>query len=117
MRYIEDLATSGFLKEYKCHHNVVKAIQYDGVFLVSGSYDQHIHAHNVKTDKTMFNYQGGRVFSLQFDEHKIIFGDDSKRLRQLDFTSPPTSHTHKPQNVRAYYIERMNEAQKYSHTE
>lgn len=60
MRYIGDSSTAGFLKEFKGHHNVVKALQYDGVFVVSGSYDQHIHARNIKTDKTMFTFQAGR---------------------------------------------------------
>jgi len=105
LRYLGD-TTSGYLKEYRDHTNVIKALQYDGTFLVTGGYDQQVCSRNVRNDALMFSHSANRVLCLQFDENKIIFGDESKRIRALDFTTYPSYPLHK---LREVFISRMTQ--------
>eukprot|EP00756_Hemistasia_phaeocysticola_P029064 Hpha_TRINITY_DN16207_c0_g4::TRINITY_DN16207_c0_g4_i3::g.16402::m.16402 len=83
-----DINTADLIRTLKDHTARVVAFQYDGVELVSGSYDSTVRRWNV-TDGSCVNWiqaHRGQITCLRFDRHILVTGatDSTIQVWQMD---------------------------------
>eukprot|EP01128_Nolandella_sp_AFSM9_P006728 TRINITY_DN3527_c0_g1_i1.p1 TRINITY_DN3527_c0_g1~~TRINITY_DN3527_c0_g1_i1.p1 ORF type:complete len:713 (+),score=86.98 TRINITY_DN3527_c0_g1_i1:25-2139(+) len=88
-RLKNDSTDDGFLLHVRSGQNRVKALKFDGRFVVSGGFSDDCICWDVRENRHCFSIDGPSVTALDFNLHQLVLGSPNGRVRWYDFHAPP----------------------------